>query len=143
MEVLLGLEEINGSHTGLNLAHIVEKVFVKHNLTHRLLAITANNDSNNAMLRCSLETALQSKSIDWNVDAMTVNCLAHILNLSAKALLSRLSHQTCNGCIPDEVNNTVYDSPADSLNDDDDEELDNSSPQSEQVGDTVLKGYLG
>jgi hypothetical protein len=36
---------------------------------------------------CALEDALQSHNVEWSADAMKVSCLAHVLNLSAKALL--------------------------------------------------------
>jgi hypothetical protein len=62
---------------------MVEKIWLRHNLTERLLVITADNASNNITLRRSLEAALASRSISWNADAMTVNCLAHVLHLSA------------------------------------------------------------
>ncbi len=63
MEVLIGFEGFNVSHTGLNLVQIVRIVLQKHNLTHRLLAITANNASDNGTLKSSLESELQSWSI--------------------------------------------------------------------------------
>jgi hypothetical protein len=89
-EALLGFEPIEGSHTGWNLARIVKKVLIRHNLTDRLFAVTADNASNNGTLRSSLEVALASLNVAWNAKAMTVNCLAHVINLSAKVLLDGL-----------------------------------------------------
>jgi hypothetical protein len=140
MEVLLSFEEIQGSHTGWNLVQIIEKLLQRHNLMHRLLAVTADNASNNSTMRRSLEQALESRSINWNAEAMTVNCLAHVLNLSAKALLARLGTQVYDGSTPDEEDDDMYDGPADPKDDDDDDEgHEASSVEAEQVGDTVLE----
>jgi hypothetical protein len=84
-EVLLGFEEVDSFHTGWNRAQIVELILLKHNLAHCLLAIIAYNASNNGTLRHNHKEALQSKSITWNVDVMSVNCSAHVVNLSAKS----------------------------------------------------------
>jgi hypothetical protein len=86
-EVLLGFERISGPHTGQNLARIVEGIVMQFDLTDRLLTITCDNASNNSTLCHSLEEALRSQDIEWSAKAMKVSCLAHVLNLSAKALL--------------------------------------------------------
>jgi hypothetical protein len=138
-EVLLGFEEVDGSHTGWNLAQIVEKILLKHNLTHRLLAITADNASNNATLRRSLQEALQSKSVNWNAEAMSVNCLAHVLNLSAKSLLQKLGTHFYDGC---GLNDAAEEEFGESDNipvDDDEELLDEGIEHGGEVEDTVLK----
>lgn len=49
-EVLICFEPIEGSHTGANLGYIVQDVLTRLNLTHRLLAITADTASNNGTL---------------------------------------------------------------------------------------------
>jgi hypothetical protein len=83
-EALLGFEPINGSHTGWALAGIVENVPEKHNLIKQLLAITADNVSNNKTLCSSLQALLERRGITCKAGTMTVNCLAHLLNLLAK-----------------------------------------------------------
>jgi hypothetical protein len=86
-EVLLGFEHLSGAHTGRNLVQVVENLVDEYGLTGRLFAITADNASNNGTLCRALEQALQNKNVTWSADAMKVSCLAHVLNLSAKALL--------------------------------------------------------
>ncbi len=86
-EVLIGFEHVSGPHTGRNLAQIVERVLVQYSLLDRLFAVTTDNASNNNTLRRTLEQIFQSHNIVWNADTTRVNCLAHVLNLSAQALL--------------------------------------------------------
>ncbi len=87
-EVLIGFEPIEGSHTGENLGYAVKDVLTRHDLTHRLLAITADNASNNGTLRWSLESWLGTQQVTWDAESMKVNCLAHVFHLSAKVLLA-------------------------------------------------------
>ncbi len=69
---------------------MVVKVAKQYKLTERLYAVTADNASNNATLRRALESMLSKMGITWRANEMTVNCLAHVLNLSAKAQLQGL-----------------------------------------------------
>ncbi len=135
----MGFEEIDGTHSGWNLAQIVETVLLKYNLTHRLLSITADNASNNSTLRWSLEESLQNKSINWNADAMTVNCLAHVLNLSTKALLQKLGAKFYAGCEADDDDNNELSCSITSATESDDEIVSVEAPYTEEVGDTVQK----
>jgi hypothetical protein len=90
-EVLLGFEPVDRAHTGQHLAEIVKRVLEKHGLQDRLLAITTDNASNNGTLCQELESSMSEDSITWNSKAMQVSCLAHVINLSSQALLSKLS----------------------------------------------------
>jgi hypothetical protein len=90
-EVLIGFEPVSGSYTGQNLATVVNHVLQRLNLTHRLLAVTSDNASNNNTMAKTLASWLSSRQLSWNPSAMRIRCLAHILQLSAKALLSDLS----------------------------------------------------
>ncbi len=92
-QVLICFERLVGAHSGENLASVVEKVALQFKLTDRLYAVMADNASNNATLRRALEKKLGDRGISWRADAMAVNCLAHMLNLSAKALLLGLGFE--------------------------------------------------
>ncbi len=119
-EVLLGFEPVSGSHTGQNLARIVEGVVMQFNLTDRLLAITCDNASNNSTMCRALEDALRSQDVDWSADAMKVSCLAHVLNLSAKALLVSLdvTNEESGDDIPPELDESSPElSPSSATND--------------------------
>ncbi len=87
-KVLLEFEPISGPHTGRNLTKVVEGVLLQYGIADRLFAITTDNTPNNSTLRDSLEQALTGHhGISWSADMTKINCLAHVLNLSAKALL--------------------------------------------------------
>ncbi len=90
-EVLIGFESVSGSHTGQNLAAVVKQVLQHQNLTHRLLAVTSDNASNNNTMAKSLASWHSSQQLPWNPSAMRIRGLVHILQLSAKALLSDLN----------------------------------------------------
>jgi hypothetical protein len=67
---------------------VVERVLEQYKPTDRLFAITTNNASNNGTMREALEQVLSSRhNVRWNAEVTKVPCLAHVLNLSAKALL--------------------------------------------------------
>ncbi len=87
-EVLLAFELLTGSHTRQNLAMVVKRVLDQFNLTDRLLAITTDNASNKSTMRKTLQLVLSSRhNVAWNAEVAKISCLAHVLNLSAKALL--------------------------------------------------------
>jgi hypothetical protein len=93
---------------------------MQFNLTDRLLAITCDNASNNSTMCCALEDALQSQDVDWSADAMKVSCLAHVLNLSAKALLVSLdvTDEESGNDIPPELDESSPElSPSSATND--------------------------
>ncbi len=137
--MLLGFVEIDGSHMGGNLVQIVERILLKHNLTHRLLAITADNASYNGTLRRSLQEAAYSKSINWNANAISVNCLAHVLNLSAKSLIQTLGMHFYDGCEPGDAEGEVLGGTDYLAVDDDEELLEEGIEQGGEVEHTVLK----
>ena len=46
-EVLIGFEEIKGSHTGVNMAGIINEVLARYGIQHRILGFTTDSASNN------------------------------------------------------------------------------------------------
>lgn len=85
-EVLLGFKPAPGSHTGENLCAILLNVLQEHQIQDRILAITADNASNND----TLFTALQ-QSVSDSVTLIRVPCLAHVIQLSLNKLLDRMN----------------------------------------------------
>jgi hypothetical protein len=68
----------------------VESIVTQYNLTDRLLELTCENASNNSAICHTLEDVLQSQEVELSTKTMKVSCLAHVLNLSARALLVSL-----------------------------------------------------
>ena len=57
---------------------------------NRLLTITADNAANNQTIREKMKNELQKIDIEWNHLANTIFCMAHVIQLIVKALLSDL-----------------------------------------------------
>jgi hypothetical protein len=134
---LLGFELIVGSHTGWNLTQIVEKDISKYSLGRRLLAVAADNASNNTTLWRTLEASLHAQNISWDSESMAINCLTHILNLSAKKLLQGLYIGYSSS---DDDDDGVYESEVTVVTAAGQDDDSATSPIEELlIGDTVLK----
>ena len=90
-EVLLGFEHVSGRHTGVNLARIVKDILDNYRLTERVHAITTDNASNNGSMFGVLKQALISLPKGYHVP-----CLAHVIQLAVKELLSSIQAQASN-----------------------------------------------
>jgi hypothetical protein len=95
--------EIEGNHSGENLAAIVEKALKKHKILQKLLTITADNASNNDTLCRHLYTSLSRKYDDhleefpsregtmrFKGEGSRIRCFAHVLNLIVEKILESL-----------------------------------------------------
>lgn len=102
-EWILEFSEIQGDHTGENLAESVENMLIELNLELKLLTITADNASNNEALCDYLyrnlskrfdpdlnNTEIQPLTLQFHGIDSFVRCLAYILNLIVKQFLSAL-----------------------------------------------------
>lgn len=99
---LLEFTEINGPHSGENLAEVVLKMLAELDIAPKLLTITGDNAGNNGTLCDSLHDQLLKK-YDNDDDRFCIRplmrfrgrpsfipCLAHILNLICKDVLASL-----------------------------------------------------
>jgi hypothetical protein len=99
---LLEFTEINGPHSGENLAEVVLKMLDELDIAPKLLTITGDNAGNNGTLYDSLHDQLLKK-YDNDDDRFRIRplmrfrgrqsfipCLAHILNLICKDVLASL-----------------------------------------------------
>lgn len=99
---LLEFTEINGPHSGENLAEVVLKMLAELDIAPKLLTITGDNAGNNGTLCDSLHDQLLKK-YDNDDDRFRIRplmrfrgrpsfipCLAHILNLICKDVLASL-----------------------------------------------------
>jgi hypothetical protein len=89
-EILLGFEPLHGTHSGVNLSAVLMKLLLQHKIADRVLAITADNASNNNTLISSIQESVQS--LDLNNDTMIIRvpCMAHVIQLSLKQLLGQM-----------------------------------------------------
>lgn len=87
-EALLGFEPLDKSHTGSAMATIVERVCDQFKIKDRLFCITTDNASNNDTMRRELEDLLAGYNLEWSPDATKIPCMAHVIQLVVKAILS-------------------------------------------------------
>jgi hypothetical protein len=82
--ITLALKVIDGPHTGSNLASLLKHTLDSFNITERLYCITADNASNNTTMGTALATMIPQFDGSQNIHG----CVAHVLNLVAKAGLA-------------------------------------------------------
>jgi hypothetical protein len=119
-EVLLGFEHLPDSHHGHKLASRVIDVLKRYSLQNRVMAITTDNTGNNHTMMASLQQELREELDDPGVkeaafpevvsdlirSQVHIPCLAHVLQLSCKALLSKLKVDAKNDSIDSNWDNT-------------------------------------
>ena len=89
-EILLGFEPLHGSHTGAYMSTILLSLLEKHGITNRILTITTDNASNNGTLLDSLQEAISSLQLPSHIPIIQIPCIAHVIQLSLKELLSQM-----------------------------------------------------
>ncbi|PLW18172.1 hypothetical protein PCANC_12686 [Puccinia coronata f. sp. avenae] len=88
-ELTLAVPHIQGQHTGKMFAELFYEVLEKYDATEKLFTITADNASTNNKMACDL--SLQVPNFNTSTDLL--GCIAHVINLVAKAGLASL------GCV--------------------------------------------
>jgi hypothetical protein len=88
IEVLLGFEHLQGSHTRESLAEILVDIIMKYSITGHILTITTDNASNNSMT---------SKEYPTSIECWELLCKArpppmsrHVIQLSLKELFQSI-----------------------------------------------------
>jgi hypothetical protein len=89
-EILLGFEPLHGNHSGLNLSGVLLGILQQHQIIDRVLAITADNASNNNTLMSCVQEAIQSMELNHNMTIIRIPCIAHVIQLSLKQLLGQM-----------------------------------------------------
>ena len=89
-EVLLGFEEIHGSHTGENMASIIVEVLKRYGIEAQLLGFTSDGASNNGTLAKALRSELGQLSINWECEQNHIQCMAHVVQLILSTFMKDL-----------------------------------------------------
>ena len=89
-EVLLGFEEIHGSHTGENMATIIVEVLERYGIEGQLLGFTSDSASNNGTLTKALKSELGQLSINWECEHNHIQCMAHVVQLILSTFMKEL-----------------------------------------------------
>ena len=90
-EALLGCEHLSGRHTERNMGRLVDDALIKYNLKERLFAITTDNASNNKTLYQHVAGICSTFEQSYHVP-----CLAHIIQLAVKKLLTNINSYASN-----------------------------------------------
>jgi len=88
-EILLDALELNGSHTGANMAQYVLKTLEEYGLKEKLFCVTAYNASNNKTMAKVIEQHIASFKADCNL----FGCTGHVFNLAAGVGLKALGYE--------------------------------------------------
>jgi hypothetical protein len=89
-ERLLDFIPMRGQHTGVSMAEHLLSILTTRDLRHRLLAITADNASNNSTLCRTVQSYLAQDNICWSALENSIPCLAHVINLVVQEILQHL-----------------------------------------------------
>ena len=89
-EVLIGFEEMKGSHTGVNMAGIINEVLARYGIQHRILGFTTNSASNNRRLTETLNHAWSLLAVEWSQLENHIPCMAHVVQLILTAFISSI-----------------------------------------------------
>ncbi|KAF5372361.1 hypothetical protein D9615_009320 [Tricholomella constricta] len=87
---LVAFRHVSGSHSGVNLANALMKIFDELGVAYRLALITMDNASNNNTMMEELEKILRSRGIPFDADGNRIRCFPHIINLACQAILEAL-----------------------------------------------------
>lgn len=88
--VVLALKEIDGAHTGKNMAALLKHTLDQFGITNKLYCITADNASNNLTMGRELKKLIPHFDPEKNLHG----CVAHVINLVAKAGVSIFDSKT-------------------------------------------------
>jgi len=99
-EVLIGFEEIKGSHTGANMAEIINGILAKYGIQDRILGFTTDSASNNRTLTEALSNAGSLLSVEWSQFEHYIPCMAHVIQLILRAFMSSIKVQSRDGHMP-------------------------------------------
>jgi hypothetical protein len=89
-EVLLDAPPIYGQATAERVALHIHNVIKQYGFEDRFLALTSDNGSNLVAARGVLQTKLQGEGIKWEAQEYGIPCLAHVIQLAAKAFCDGL-----------------------------------------------------
>jgi len=99
-EVLIGLEEIRGSHTGANMAGIINDILARYGIQDRILGFTSDSASNNRTLTKALNNACSLLSVEWCQLENHIPCMANVVQLILSAFMSSIKVKSRDGHMP-------------------------------------------
>ena len=92
-ELILTLDILEGSHSGVKLAQSFVKVLEEFGLMNKIAAITSDNASNYDTFFQEVQRIFTERGLNFNEKDQRVRCLAHIVNLACQDALKVLKKQ--------------------------------------------------
>lgn len=83
--VVLGLTEIQGPHSGANMASIIGNLLLDYDIIDKLGYITSDNAKSNDTMMRDLEIQLAAVGVDYDGKEGRIRCNGHIINLVVQA----------------------------------------------------------
>jgi len=99
-ELLIGFEEIRGSHTGTNMAGIINHLLARYGIQDRFLGFTSDSASNNRRLTESLNNAWSLLSVECCQLENHIPCMAHVVQLILRVFMSSIKVRARDGHVP-------------------------------------------
>jgi hypothetical protein len=87
-EILLDAVEVEGAHSGVNIASYLLTALEEFSLNDKLFCITGDNASNNRTMTQEIERHISSFKVDGNL----LGCTGHVFNLAAVAGLKVIGY---------------------------------------------------
>ena len=100
-EAVLEFKEIEGAKSGENMAQIVFELLHELDIESKVLSITSDNASNNETLVEEFNSSLcehfvgSPNPLRFKGQESYIRCLAHVLNLIVKKILTTLKSRDC------------------------------------------------
>jgi hypothetical protein len=85
--LVLALKELQGAHTGENMAAVLLEVIEDYGITSKTGYIMADNAGNNNTMVRELESLLKALELDWKALHYRLRCNGHVINLTVLAFL--------------------------------------------------------
>lgn len=83
----LALREVEGAHSGENMASVLFEVLCEYQISTKLGYCTMDNASNNDTMSTFLESHLQQAGVDWDAQTHRLRCNGHVIHLAVQAFL--------------------------------------------------------
>jgi len=99
-EVLIGFEEIRGSHTGADMAGRINDVLARYEIQDGILGFTTDSASNNRTLTEALNNACSLLSVEWCQLENHIPYMAHVVQLILGAFMSSIMGKSRDAHIP-------------------------------------------
>ena len=99
-EVLIGFQEIRGSHTGANMAGIFTDVLARYGIQDRILGFSTDSSSNNQTVTQASNNAWSLLSVEWCELENHIPCVAHVVQLILRVFMSSIKVKSRDGHMP-------------------------------------------